>query len=342
MLNVDIVGLGSSVGEEKSLSRIDYPVDAQIKALEAGGYNHFYKSNKSLREMGGDAAVKALQNAGLTAGDIDFIVGAHTDIADYPGIDFACQVGAELGVDRIRTRCITEGCGSAVTAFDEASNMLKNGGGVVGLVVQAQKVSDAHHDRFSLLNGILSDAAVATVVTVSGEHDEYLLRLGSFAEVSIPYFVDMMRIEFGGSAQPMIVPTSSPEYYKPGRERIQDIYRMTPEELYHFIEIRSSTMADVIAQVKRNAQWDESAGCLFHTLEGVRSIAEIARQSRIKRSNADLVSKHGHCGCADPILSFIDYFESGRLHRGERIILSTISTGMKWAALTGIVGDDLS
>ncbi|MBL4943505.1 hypothetical protein CpMRi49_01535 [Corynebacterium ulcerans] len=335
---LDVIGLGRSTGQEEFLSQINYPVAAQIKALKANGYNRFYKTTKTLRELGGEAASRALQSARMTIDDLDFIVAAHTNVADYPGIDFACQVGAELGVNRVRTRTIVEGCGSSITAFDEAANMLNASHGCVGLVVQAQKVSDAHHDRFSLLNGILSDAAVASVVSKTGKHGEWILHLDSFSEISIPHFVDMMRIEFGGSVHPEVIPPPSPEYYKPGRERMQDIYQMSSEELYRFLEIRGDTMKELIKQVTKKSQWDKPGDYLFHTLEGVRSVEEITKQAGIKQSNADLVEVHGHCGCADPIMSFIDYWEEGKLFQGEKIILSTISTGMKWAALTGIVG----
>lgn len=335
---IDIIGLGKSTGEEMCLETTEYPVSSHMKILKSNGYHRYYKTSNTLRTLGGEAALQALQDSNVDASDIDFIVAAHTGVADYPGIDFACQVGAELGIDRVRTRNVTEGCGSAVTAFDNAGQILNSTPNALGLVVQAQKVSDAHHDRFSLLNGILSDVAVASVVTSSREDRQHLLRIHSFSELSIPYFVDMMRIESGGSANPRFESPLSPEYYKPGRERIQDIYNMSSDELLDFVQLRNATMQEIIQAATQSAGWVQDPDWLFHTLEGRRSIENIAEQSAISRSNADLVGVHGHCGCADPILSFISYIQEDKLLPHEKVVLSTISTGMKWAALSGVVG----
>ena len=335
---IDLVGASCLTGKVRYLKDVNHPLPGQLKAVHSGGYSRFYVYENSLRELGGEVAQQALVKTGLTVEDVDFIVGAHTSVADFPSIDFACQVGAELGVHKIKTRNILEGCGTAITAFDVADKLIAENPEMTGLVIQAQRVSDAHHDRFTLLNGILSDAAVATVVTAVRPENDYLLRTGAFDEISVPYFVDMMRLEFGGASHPAIPRRDDPQHYKPGRERLQDIYQMSSTDLRDFVTMRSSTMTEVISTVSSKTGWNKSADWLLHTLEGEQSVRAIANAAGIENSNAALVSKHGHCGCADPILSLIDLVDAGSLSEGDRVILSTISSGMKWAALSGIVG----
>lgn len=335
---IDLVGGSYLTGKVRYLRDVNHPLPGQMKAIQSGGYSRFYVYENSLRQLGGEVAQQALVKMGLEVKDIDFIVGAHTSVADFPSIDFACQVGAELGAHTVKTRNILEGCGTAITAFDVADKLLAENPEMTGLVIQAQRVSDVHHDRFTLLNGILSDAAVATVVTAVRPEKDCLLRVEAFDEVSVPYFVDMMRLEFGGASQPVIPCSDDPQHYKPGRERLQDIYQMSSTDLRDFVTLRSSTMTEIISTVSSKAGWKESADWLLHTLEGEQSVRAIADAAGIKNSNAALVSKHGHCGCADPMLSLIDLIDSDSLSEGDRVVLSTISSGMKWAALSGIVG----
>lgn len=335
---IDIIGSAYLTGNIRHLKSVKHALPGQMEAIQAGGYSQFYVYEDSLRKLGGEVARTALSNAGLSANDIDFIVAAHSDVADFPSIDFSCQIGAEIGSGKVKTRNIIEGCGTAVTAFVTASQIIAENPSMTGLVVQAQNVSDVHHDRFSLLNGILSDAAVATIVTASRPEQDYFLRIQSFDEISMPYFVDVMRLEFGGGRHPAIPSSDDPDYYKPGRERMQETYQLSSTELLEFIKLRSSTMKDLIDSVSCSAEWEKPAKWLLHTLEGEQSIRAIANASNIENNNASLVAKHGHCGCADPILSFIDLSHSGSFTEGDRIVLSTISTGMKWAALSGVVG----
>jgi ehpO len=338
---IDLVDASYLTGKEHYLEDVNHPLPGQIKAVRSAGYSRFYVYENSLREMGGEVARQALMKTGLDASDIDFIVAAHTSVADYPSIDFACQVGAELGIHKVKTRNVLEGCGTAITAFDAAEQFISANPESMGIVVQAQRVSDVHHDRFSLLNGILSDAAVATIVTAARPGNRYLLRTGAFEEISVPYFVDMMRMEFGGALHPEIPSNDDPQYYKPGRERLQDIYKMSSAELLDFLALRNSTMTEVIESVSLKTGWKEPANWLLHTLEGEQSVQAIASAAKIKNSNSGLVSNHGHCGCADPILSLIDLADTGSLKKGDRVILSTISSGMKWAALSGVAGEHL-
>ncbi|MEV7801200.1 3-oxoacyl-[acyl-carrier-protein] synthase III C-terminal domain-containing protein [Microbacterium foliorum] len=336
---IDIIEATYSTGNIKYLKDVTHPVPLQLNAVAAAGYDRYYKCDESLREFAGKAAQKAILKSGLDIKDIDFIIGAHTGVSDFPSIDFSCQVGAYLGVSDVITRNIVEGCGSAITAFDIANGLIATDPNMTGIVVQAQIVSEAHYDRFSLLNGILSDAVVVSIVTPSKPNNDYLLRIKEFDEVSIPYYVDMMRIEYGGTMHPKIPAANNPEYYKSGRERLQEIYKMTSDQLQEFVKLRQNTMCQIIKSVTTRSGWEKPADWLFHTLEGERSIQDIARQSDIANHNAKLVSKHGHCGCADPLLSLIESMNEGSLNNSDRIILSTISSGMKWAAMSGIIGD---
>nr|WP_280529975.1 3-oxoacyl-[acyl-carrier-protein] synthase III C-terminal domain-containing protein [Aeromonas dhakensis] len=83
---------------------------------------------------------------------------------------------------------------------------------------------------------------------------------------------------------------------------------------------------------------------LLHTLEGHQSMDGLLNKLGLFRSNRGLVADWGHVGCADQLISLNVLYNEGKIQQRDKILLSAISTGMKWgcAALECVANyDDL-
>lgn len=333
---MNVLGLGhASPTHHENLADAVHPNKMQLEAIRRAGYDKYWVNKQSARVIAAEAVLKALQDAQYSATDIGFIVAGQSTVPDFIGIDLACQTGAELGDLEVRTINLVEGCGSAISSWDIANNLINDLKiGQVGVIVLAQRISEPHHDRFGLMNAILSDGAVAAIVSKAGVPS----KKGSFVykgghDISCTRFVDMMRIERGGGIDPFVLPDHDTREDKLGRDRIMELYRFSGNDLGNFLKMRADNTINTIECAMSKAGWAKEGNYFFlHTLEGRQSIETLAQRLGISvdKTNSDLVSEIGHMGCADSLISLDILRKQDKIQSGSRIIMSTISTGMKW------------
>ncbi|WP_305843147.1 3-oxoacyl-[acyl-carrier-protein] synthase III C-terminal domain-containing protein [Photobacterium leiognathi] len=331
-----IISTGSQLSVSQHLKNVDHPNKMQLNTLKFSGYAQFWKEPGSIREMASMAAKKALLKARVHPEDIGFIVAGQSGVPDYIGIDFACQVGAELSCKDIRTINIVEGCNSGISVWEHAASLLeKQPIDKIGLVVVAQRISEAHQDRFGLMNAILSDGAAAAVVAPEHvEMDGSALHYLGAEDISDCRFVDMMRVEHGGGMQPYITEAFDTRHDKLGRERIADIYNFDADDLNDFLTLRADNNINIINKVISKSKKKIENPFLIQTLEGQQSIKSLCAKLNIPtdRSNLELLSELGHVGCADLLISLDFLVDREIIKPGDDIIMSTISTGLKWGS----------
>lgn len=331
-----ILSTGHTLSRAAHLDEVDHPNQLQLEAIKSAGYKQFWTESQSVREMAASAARNALEQFHLSSEDVGFIVAGFSGVPDFIGIDLACQVGAELNCNQIRTLNLVEGCATAVSVWKHASSLCTEmPEGKFGLVVLAQRMSDTHQDRFGLMNAALSDGAVACVVGKAITYaDQPGLRYISTEDISDCRYVDMMRIEYGGGHLPFLPEGRDSKKDKLGRERIMDNYCFSSQDLMNFLILRENNSINVIRRVLEKSVSRDTPPFLLHTLEGKQSIENLCNRIGIpiERSNISLLSELGHVGCADPLLSFRLMMQRGIISPGSEIVMSTISTGMKWGA----------
>lgn len=331
-----ILSIGHHLSQAASLSDIDHPNKLQLEAIRYAGYDQFWTTSLSVREMAAAAARKALEEADISPEKVGFIVAGFSGIPDFIGIDLACQVGAELHCHHVRTLNLVEGCGSAVSAWIQAASMTATlPEGKVGLVVLAQRISDTHQDRFGLMNAVLSDGAVAAVIGRAA-HDVSKpgFRFIAAEDISDCRYVDMMRIEYGGGHLPVLPEGRDSRHDKLGREKIMDNYLFSSEDLMEFLALRMDNSVNIIRNVMAKTDQHRSSPFLLHTFEGRQSVETLCQRTgiAIERSNLSLLPELGHVGCTDPLLSLSLLMQRGAIQSGDEIVMSTISSGMKWGA----------
>ncbi|MCX4028186.1 hypothetical protein H0A36_20420 [Endozoicomonas sp. SM1973] len=331
-----VLGLGHVLPQSSRLADVKHPNKMQLEAIRLAGYDKYGIDNTSTRVMGAQAVTKALEASGYSADDVGFIVAGQSSVPDFIGIDLACQIGAELGGLQLKTVNLVEGCGTAISAWITARGLIDTlDDGQVGVVVLAQRVSEPHYDRFGLMNAILSDGAAAAIVgkTNSTSTAECCFVYKSGQDISDTRFVDMMRIERGGGLKPVVLPDHDSRNDQLGREKIMELYRLTGSDLTEFLALRADNTIQIIESCLNEASWSkESNLILLHTLEGRQSIAMLAAKLGIAVDNTNiaLVAELGHMGCVDLLISLDMMQKQDVFKPGNRIVMSAISTGMKW------------
>ncbi|MDE1479717.1 hypothetical protein KKJ01_16150 [Xenorhabdus bovienii] len=331
-----ILSIGYHLSQPRSIKEVEHPNKMQIETIQYAGYNQFWVEPNSAREMASIAAHKALSGTGIQTEDINFIIAGQSGVPDYIGIDFSCQVGAELQCSDIRTVNLVEGCGSGISTWFHAASLASTlPSGKVGLVVVAQRVSEAHQDRFGVMNAILSDGAVVAVVASDDwQTSSPTLHYLAGDDMSDCRYVDMMRIEYGGGCQPVLPEGYDARHDKLGRERIMDIYQFTPDDLNAFLALRQDNTIKIIKRAMAQVGRPLNSPFLLQTLEGVQSIKDLCRRMDIvsERSNLNLLPELGHVGCTDLLISLKMLIDKRDIQPGDDIIMSTISSGLKWGA----------
>jgi 3-oxoacyl-[acyl-carrier-protein] synthase-3 len=155
--------------------------------------------NEQTSDMGARAAQRALDDAGLTAADIDLVIVA-TLTPDSPMPASACLIQHKLGIPT-HAACfdLNAACSGYVYALDTACAMISSGRYHKALVIGAEKLSTVidWQDRTTCV--LFGDGAGATVIGMSDEPDRGLIgtRLGAFGEGA-----DLLYISHGGSRSP--------------------------------------------------------------------------------------------------------------------------------------------
>jgi 3-oxoacyl-[acyl-carrier-protein] synthase-3 len=330
-----VLGIGHVLPKPMRLAEADHPNTLQLEAIRLAGYDKYWVNDDSARAMGTRAVVAALKESGYGVDDIGFIVAGQSNIPDFIGIDFACQVGAELGGLKARTINLVEGCGSSISTWFSANSLVRHlKEGQVGVIVLAQRVSEPHLDRFGIMNAILSDGAVAAIVAGTDAPSSgcgFVYKGGH--DISDTRFVDMMRFERGGGVGPVLAENHDSRQDKLGRDRIMELYRFSGSDLTAFLKLRTENTIQIIELCLAEAGWGKDSDLtLLHTLEGRQSMENLASRLGIakEKTNVDLVAEISHMGCVDQLISLDIMRKQGRIQPGGRVAMSAISSGMKW------------
>ncbi|MEX5631726.1 beta-ketoacyl-ACP synthase III [Parafrankia sp. FMc2] len=162
-----LLGLGTYrparlVTNEELIGVIDTS-DSWIRTRTGIATRRIADEEESTVAMGTSAAEKALASAGLTATDVDAVIGATcTAPSQIPGT--APQIAARLGASTAGTFDINGGCAGFCYAVATAADMVRAGSVRHALVVATERLSDYTDwsDRSTCV--LLADGAGAVVV----------------------------------------------------------------------------------------------------------------------------------------------------------------------------------
>jgi 3-oxoacyl-[acyl-carrier-protein] synthase-3 len=327
-----IVTMGSALGRPVAVADA-LPGDASAAAhrrLARKGYRRLFRAEDKvgITDLAAEAAQAALDRADVAAGQVDLLVVAISDLAEYLYWDVAAAVQARLAAHRAEAVLLNQACGAGVVAFDTVAGKLATHPAYrTAVIVAANRVCEAYWDRAETGTSVSSDGAAAAVV----RRDHGANRWRTTEILSDGRYADLMRMPVGGAAHPF---TGS---QRPGLDGLVDrmdaFFGGDGQAAYRFAVTTRARNRTVLERAcdQVGMQLDEIARVIYLN-DNVQAFTELADELGIPldRTNVELAMDHGHLGAADQIFCLERHLARGETASGDTVALMSMSSGMHW------------
>ncbi len=253
-------------------------------------------------EMALEASKEAIQRAGIDSEDIEVIILATlTPDKKFPST--ACLLQAELGIENVFSFDISAACSGFLYALDIADAYIKSGKASSILVVGVEKLSEIvdWEDRSTCV--LFGDGAGAMVVARTEDESDILAsRMYSDGK-----FWDILYADKCGFIQ------------------------MKGKELFK-LAVRS--MESVCREVLDKAELSvEEVDIVIPHQANIRIINSLADKLGISRDKVFAnIDRYGNTSAASIPIAFHEAVVSGRLKRGDTVLLTAMGGGLTWGA----------
>jgi 3-oxoacyl-[acyl-carrier-protein] synthase III len=256
-----------------------------------------------------DAAVKALDHAGLTAGDIDLIVLA-TATPDQTFPSSATKVQAMLGIDDCIAFDVHAVCTGFLYALTVADSMIRSGSATTALVIGSETFSRIldWDDRATCV--LFGDGAGALVLrSEDGDRGILATRLHADGRHNDLLFVD------GG-------PSTTGTVGK---------LRMKGREVFRHAVVN---LSQVLSEVLEAAGLDSSdVDWVVPHQANARILDATAKKLGLPAEKIVVtVDRHANTSAASVPLAFDVAVKDGRIKRGDVVVLEAMGGGFTWGA----------
>lgn len=266
-------------------------------------------------DLGAEAARQALEMAGLSAEELDFIItGTNSPDMFFPCT--SCFIQAKIGAKKAAGFDISAGCTSFIHALSMGDKLIKEDPQRKVLVLGAEimsKVTD-WTDRATCV--LFGDGAGAVILAgEEGERGVLSTHLHSDGALW-----ELLYLPGGGSAYP-----STHETVKQGMHCI----KMAGNALF---KVAVRAMAEVSMEaLKCNQLTSADIDVMIPHQANVRIIEAVAKQLQFPMEKVFMnIEKFGNTSSATIPIAMDEMNRTGRLKPGTLILLSSFGTGVTW------------
>ena len=320
MINAKITGVGGYIPEKVyDIAYMESIVDTNdewIVRRTGIKERHISADNEYTTDMATIAGKRAIENAGLTAEDIDLILLA-TVTPDYFTPASSCIVQHNLGAVNAAAFDYNAACSGFVTGLTIARQFIMTGTYKNILVVCADVLSKAtdYKDRATCV--LFGDAAGAAVVSASEEKGIIATDIGAdgssgLAITSLAYRDDEEETEKRVSHR-------------------KDTIWMAGQAVMKFAV---KAMADASERVIKEAglTWDDISLVIPHQAN-YRIVDSAIKRMGIEKDKVFLnLEKYGNTSASCIPVALSQAVESGRIKKGDKIVLVGFGGGLTWGA----------
>ena len=316
-----IVGVGSAVPEKvltnADIEKIVDTTDEWIKSRSGISERRIAGEGEAASDFATRAAEAALKSAGIAATDLDMIIVA-TVTGDCPLPSTASIIQDRLGATRTPAFDMQAGCSGFVYALSVATGMVSSGMHNNVLVVGVDMLSSVTNweDRATCV--LFGDGAGAVVVSTVPEGEGIL----SFCLGSDGSGAELLTIRAGGSKLPTSARTVQDGLHfieMSGREVFKFAVRIMGDAALEALDKCGLTPADVDLFIPHQAN--------------VRIIDAAAKRLELPEEKVFVnVQKYGNTSAGSIPLAMDEAYRSGRLKKGNVVVLVGFGAGLTWAA----------
>ncbi|BAJ02516.1 beta-ketoacyl-ACP synthase III [Shewanella violacea] len=314
-MHTKILGTGSYLPEQvRSNSDLEKMVETTDQwIIERTGISErrIAASNESVSTMGYQAALKALEMAGLEASELDMIVCGTTSASNaFPAA--ACEIQAMLGVHTIPAFDIAAACSGFVYALSIADQYVKSGAAKKVLVIGADVLSRLCEpdDRSTII--LFGDGAGAAVIGASNEPGIISTHIYADGRQG-----DLLKCSFPPR------PGESSEAVGYMTMKGNDVFKVAVTQLAH-----------VVTETLRINQIDKSEiDWLVPHQANFRIIKATAKKLNMSLDKVVLtLAKHGNTSAGSVPIALDEAVRDGRIQRGQLILLEAFGAGFAWGS----------
>ncbi|HEY5892643.1 MAG TPA: beta-ketoacyl-ACP synthase III [Chthoniobacterales bacterium] len=273
--------------------------------------------NQNTSDLSVEAAKKAMEQAGVTALDLDLIIVATvTPDTFFPAT--ACWVQKKLGAKNAAAFDLSAACSGFLYAVETARQFIGSGAYETVLVIGADKLSSCIDwtDRNTCV--LFGDGAGAAILQHRpGSRGILTTKMGSDGN-----FSDILIMPGGGSACPV-----TPENFD---KKLNTIKMLGKETYKQAVIAMTGAAMDVLgicgltpAEIK----------CVIPHQANVRIIEAIADRLKLPMNqffvNLDL---YGNTSAAAVAIALDEANRTGRFQRGDNLLLVVFGGGLTWAS----------
>jgi 3-oxoacyl-[acyl-carrier-protein] synthase-3 len=321
MTRARIVGVGSYAPKRiltnADLEKMVETNDEWIVQRSGIRQRHIADETEATSDLAVRAAQQAIERANLVPEDIDFIaVGTTTPDMYFPSVGNILQ--QRLGCRRVGSVDMLAACAASIYSLSIGSQFIQTGKYQRVLCVGAETLSRITDftDRGTCV--LLADAAGAAVLAPSPDDSGII----DFDLYSDGQYWELLYMPGGGSRHPATRETvdARMHYAKmKGAEVFKVAVRMFSECTARILERNGYTAADVDLFIPHQAN--------------LRIIEAASRRVNLPMERVFVnVDRYGNTGAASVYVALEEAVSSGRLKRGDLVLLAAFGGGFAWGA----------
>jgi 3-oxoacyl-[acyl-carrier-protein] synthase-3 len=318
---VSIIGTGSYVPERvltnADLERLVETSDEWITTRTGIKERRIAAAGECTSDLATKAALAAMENAGITADEIDLIlVATITPDMFFPST--SCFVQHKLGAKRAACFDVSAACAGFLYALEIAQQFITSHTYDTILVIGAEKLSSIVDwtDRNTCV--LFGDGAGAAILRHrGGGHGVISTFMGSDGGLS-----DILYIPGGGSRFPIT---------KENADQRLNCIKMNGKETYkHAV----TSMLDAAHRALSEANLKpEDLACIIPHQANLRIIEAIAHRMRLPMDRFMVnLDRYGNTSAAAVAIALDEAHRTGRMQVGDYVLLVVFGGGLTWAS----------
>lgn len=319
--SVGIIGTGMYVPEKiltnADLEKIVETNDEWIVSRTGIRERHIAAPDQATSDLAYQAALQALENAGMTADQLDLIVIA-TITPDTMFPSTACILQEKLGAKNAAAFDLSAACSGFVYSMATASSMIRTGMYNNALVIGADTLSRItdYTDRNTCV--LFGDGAGAVILGEVPEGRGFL----SFDLGAEGAGGPLLKLEAGGSRLP-----ASAETVQEGKHFIY----MNGREVFKFaVRVMGSATEEVL---RKAGKTKEDIDLFVPHQANIRIIQSAMNRLDLPEDRCVInVDKYANTSAASIPLALVEAAQQGRIKEGDTVLLVGFGGGLTWGA----------
>ena len=318
---VSIIGTGSYVPERvltnADLEKMVETNDEWIVTRTGIRERSIAADDESTSDLAAKAALAAMENAGITADEIDLIlVATITPDMFFPST--ACFVQTKIGAKNAACFDVSAACSGFLYAVEIAQQFITSQTFNTILVVGADKLSSIVNWKDRNTCVLFGDGAGAAILRHRAHgHGVIATRMGSNGDLAT-----LLQVPGGGCACP-ITPENAPQ-------NLNTIHMEGRETFKHAV----TNMVESARKVLDDAGLTpEDLACVIPHQANLRIISAVAERLEVPIDRIMVnLDRYGNTSAAAVAIALDEANRTGRMKVGDYVLLVVFGGGMTWAS----------